>query len=131
MTSELQRLKGKNLRSVSTETKASQYSEDRLITFHCDDGDYVFRCEGDCCSSTYINSIDGPQKGRVLDVLEPEWDDKDGRTWDEENGEKKFYKVTLAIEGAGHLDIEYRNESNGYYGGSLELLASPSEGEAR
>jgi hypothetical protein len=100
---------------------------DDTITFHCKNGDYVFVADGDCCSTTYIDSIEGPKAGKIIQVLEPGWCEEGERYRTEENGERKFYKVTLVIEGKGHLDIEYRNESNGYYGGSLELASSPIE----
>ncbi len=131
MTSELQQLKGKTLLGIETSTKHHTYGEERLITFRCAEGDYVFRCDGDCCSQTYINTIEGPTKGRIMDVLEPDtWAENDERYREDGDCEKKFYKVTLAIEGQGHLDVEYRNESNGYYGGSLELVSAPSGGQS-
>lgn len=94
------------------------------ITFHCEDGDYVFLADGDCCSQTYIDSIEGPSSGLVVGIDEPGWD---GATDRDETGDEtvQHYRSTLLIEGKGRLDIEYRNESNGYYGGSLELLSKP------
>jgi hypothetical protein len=141
MTSELQKLKGKTLKGVTV----SKWDENKpfpkgsnayggvhgqnrdTITFHCDNGDYVYVADGDCCSTTYIDTVEGPKAGRVLEVQEPEWNDP-VRSSQTEDGETKFYKTTLVLEGQGHLDVEYRNESNGYYGGSLELLSAPSEG---
>ncbi len=126
----LQVLKGKTLRSISRAKKPrGAYSEAAdTITFHCANGDYLFEAEGDCCSQTFIESVEGPQAGVILDVLEPHWGEDDAdRYREEKDGEMKFYKATLVLEGAGHLDVEYRNESNGYYGGTLELRAAPSE----
>ena len=134
--SELEMLVGKKLKDVTTGTwgdgrfPAGSHAyggvhgqNKETVTFHCENGDYVFLADGDCCSQTYINSVEGPKEGTVLEVREPEW----GCTTSEdtEDGSTQNYKATLVIEGKGFLDIEYRNESNGYYGGSLELLSAP------
>lgn len=134
MSRHLEKLVGKTLRSVSrgkwvdhlpptSKDRDTEWAQNTdTITFHCDDGDYVFRADGDCCSQTFIESVEGPTAGKVLAVQQPEWGDP---VRVENNDELKFYKATFVIEGAGHLDVEYRNESNGYYGGSLELLSKP------
>lgn len=111
MSSDLQKLKGKMLKSVTW--------DDGEITFHCDDRDWTFDAVGDCCSKTYIESVEGPKRGRIYDVKEPSmpYDCNEIKEWEFH----KFYKATLEIEGSGYLDVTYRNESNGYYGGSLEL----------
>ncbi len=104
----------------------------QTITFRCDDGAYVFLADGDCCSQTHIDSVEGPRAGRIVDIQQPEWGEPCREVRDDENMEcTRFYKTTLVIDGQGHLDIEYRNESNGYYGGSLELLSAPTPGGRR
>lgn len=97
------------------------------IAFHCEDGDYVYLADGDCCSRTYIESVEGPTSGRIMSVDEPSWEPE--REEDHDGEVHQFYKATFAIEGQGHLDVTYRNESNGYYGGSLELLSAPAPGQ--
>lgn len=139
--SDLELLKGKRLKGVSQgkwpegtqfPKKSHAYGgvfgqNDKLITFHCENGDYVFLADGDCCSESFINSVEGPTEGLIVEVREPNWEPFKEET----NGEDdvvKYYKATFVIEGKGFLDVEYRNESNGYYGGSLELLAAPRVG---
>lgn len=133
-------LKGKILKSVSRGTlgdrgqipeKSHAYGgvhgqNLETITFHCEDGDYVFLADGDCCSQTYIDSIEGPTDGLIVAVEEPEWGGPVGEDRDDDNC-IQHYRTTLVIEGKGRLDVEYRNESNGYYGGSLELLSKPEK----
>lgn len=100
------------------------------ITFECEDGPYVFLADGDCCSQTYIDAIEGPTAGRILEVRQPEWAGPE-RKEETDDGCTQFYKATFVIEGKGFLDVTYRNESNGYYGGSLELLSAPSGGVSK
>ncbi len=95
-----------------------------LIVFHCENGDYVFLADGDCCSRTYIDSISGPQKGKIINVDEPFLPHQ---TAGEDEPVMKFYSAKLTIEGKGYLDIEYRNESNGYYGGRLSYVSGPEK----
>lgn len=95
------------------------------IAFVCEEGTWTFLADGDCCSQSYIDSVDGPKSGKILDVEQPEWGDAIAKD-ETDDGLTQFYRTTLLIEGKGRLDIEYRNESNGYYGGSLSLLEGPA-----
>lgn len=106
------------LRPLVGQTLKSVRVKNDQITFHCENGDYVFHAEGDCCSRTYIEDVSGPTSGKIIAAEE-------GPYSSEDCGEIKNYCDKLTIEGKGYLDIEYRNESNGYYGGSLEWASGP------
>lgn len=77
-----------------------------------------WEAEGDCCSSSWIEHIEGVENLTGQTILSasavngpveedhPEYECL--RTY--------FYKLVTT---AGYLDIDMRNSSNGYYGGSL------------
>ena len=82
-------------------------------------GEYsiVAKCDADCCSYTWIEHVTLPALGfpfLVLaekDVEMPEDMESDGDTI-------QFYGFALETD-KGDFLIDYRNSSNGYYGGSL------------
>ena len=79
---------------------------------------------GDCCSETWFADITGVGAligGTVQTADEVSMDGynvEDGRTR-QECDEAYGYKLTTD---KGYADIVFRNSSNGYYGGSIELL---------
>lgn len=101
---------------------------DSLLTFLTDRGVFSFRVEGECCSACYFNDIIGVAKllanGPVVSVDEIELSDRNSS-----DGETKFYGYELVTEhplwGEQTTVFSFRNESNGYYGGSL-LAAGPT-----
>jgi hypothetical protein len=94
-----------------------------LMFTHPDNEKTCYETEADCCSETWFADITGV--GALLDstVLEVEevklpsdLEDQDKRTRQEYD---EFYGVKLKTT-RGHVDIVYRNSSNGYYGGEIE-----------
>lgn len=89
------------------------------ILFQTDAGDIVARADGDCCSHTWVESVELPARG--FPALVQAVDDLDMP----DLGSPDSYDV-IAYYGCkittnnGAIVIDYRNESNGYYGGSLE-----------
>lgn len=108
-----------------------------------DDGEYIvfvltdgtqqaFLAEGDCCSHSWIEStwgLDNLLLHEVLDVVEVEMGDlldifgADNAVVKKSDPEYvgdvvQLYKITLVTH-SGDFDIEFRNDSNGYYGGWL------------
>lgn len=86
----------------------------------------IARVDADCCSYSWIESIELPALGlpfqiRTVDDLEmPKADE-----WDEEGYIlTQFYGAKLTTD-KGDLIIDFRNESNGYYGGNISW---PGEG---
>lgn len=90
----------------------------KAILFVTDAGDIVVRCDADCCSHTWVEHIEQPALGFPAKVLAV--DDLDMPYGSEEtnNGELKFYGCKITTD-KGEIVIDYRNESNGYYGGNL------------
>lgn len=109
---------GKKLASVSlNETK------DR-ITFRFDDGsERAFGVEGDCCSSSWIEHLEmpGDVAGATLTaVTDSAPITQDHAEHDDENGGDSIevYNTVFRTD-RGDIVLEYRNSSNGYYGGYL------------
>ena len=81
----------------------------------------VARFDGDCCSYTWCEHVEIPDlPGTVLkieDIAMPDVEPPGGK-YVKDPESVAFYglKITLST---GHLVIDYRNDSNGYYGGSI------------
>ena len=102
-----------------------------VITFETDAGPLRYRADGDCCSRSWFEGADAPDAiiGEVLVVDEVDgtevWTDTDGNEVDQlarnadELRRTYFYRVFTA---RGCCTIDMRNSSNGYYGGSVELI---------
>lgn len=94
-------------------------SDKKALRFDVEGGEPIIaRADGDCCSSTWIESLDTPDLlvgGVVTAVEDIEMPDL---------GQKDEYEV-IAYYGSkitttkGACVIDYRNESNGYYGGNI------------
>lgn len=118
---------------INRELEAVAVIEDGgAIRFTFLDGGYVtYETEADCCSSTWIEHLSVPldlYEARILDITEPDLPPHpaaDPVVDDHDNYEYiKVYHTAFATT-KGHIVLEYRNSSNGYYGGSLR---GPREG---
>lgn len=76
-------------------------------------------CVGDCCSTTWIEGIDNPEAlidSEVIDAADvemPDLGDMEGKDV------VKYYGFKISTA-KGTCVFDYRNESNGYYGGWIE-----------
>lgn len=91
-------------------------ADDKMaLLFQTTDGDVIARADADCCSSTWIEHVELPALGfpaTVLGVDDLDMPDEDGDSC------IRFYGCKITTD-RGHIVIDYRNESNGYYGGHL------------
>lgn len=99
----------------SVEVAPDQYS---LIFNLVGGGKAIYGVEGDCCSRSWIEHITVPPdiKGAVI------FDVDDSDAVGDSDIEDDDYTVTRVYGTAfktpkGEVIVEYRNESNGYYGG--------------
>lgn len=105
-------LKGKSIISI-------EWSEQKIV-FNMKDMSVCFNAFGDCCSSSYIESLDNPEvfKDAIFNSAESiegeqkELTDYNVHKW-------TFYKFKTS---KGSCTLSFRNESNGYYDGYLELI---------
>lgn len=93
--------------------------DQKAILFICEDGSHIVKTDGDCCSDTWVENIELPLKGfpaTVLSVEDLELPDQENE--DEYGDVIAFYGCKISTDN-GDIVIDYRNESNGYYGGNL------------
>lgn len=89
------------------------------------DGEYtLFTAEGDCCSWSWIENMRNVKESIWRTIVSCEnfgWDSwKYSESWDEDECcMTKRYKAVFRMLHSFPLEVEFRNESNGYYGGSL------------
>lgn len=94
------------------------------VTFTFEDGrSRSFSVEGDCCSSSWIEHLElpGDIKGAILLSVEDSAPiTQDHEEHDQESGGDciSVYNTAFRTD-RGDIVLEYRNSSNGFYGGYL------------
>ena len=106
----------KNL--IGKEVLSVEFSENTL-RFNLKHDAVIYEAVGDCCSSSFIEDLDNIEalQNAVLesvDVVEGEVAEKE----DWKVSEWTFYKFKT---NKGLCTLSFRNDSNGYYNGRLEL----------
>lgn len=95
------------------------WTEDAIVIRFTDGNEITGEAFGDCCSSTWLESIDLPGNisGTLVAVENIAMPDQ---PYDKEKYEcLQFYGVKISTS-KGSAVIDYRNSSNGYYGGSID-----------
>ncbi len=108
---------------VGKEITAVHLADDRgAIRFDIKGGEpVVARCDGDCCSSTWIEHVEGPEQLigcevlAVEDINMPEGAPTEHREFTDVVA---YYGLKITTS-KGDTILDYRNDSNGYYGGNL------------
>lgn len=77
----------------------------------------IARCDADCCSHTWIEHVELPALGTPFTVSAVS-DLELNADLDTQDGELAFYGLKIVTD-KGDMIVDYRNESNGYYGGWL------------
>jgi len=108
------------LNKVISGLKVSQ-DQCYLLFEHPNGASTMYVAYGTCCSETWFADIIGVEAllGATVTNVEavPMESVEDGRSRQEHD---EFYGVKLTTT-KGYVDIVYRNSSNGYYGGYIEL----------
>lgn len=92
-----------------------------VIRLKVDGKTMYLECYADCCSESWIEHIDlikDVDQHHIVAIKEARMVEIEGTTrqsWD------KLYGITLITDKLNEIYIDFRNSSNGYYGGSLEL----------
>lgn len=108
---------------VGKKISAASWDDDGVV-FETDRGRVAWRVEGGCCSKSWVELADldclvGHAVSSVEQVPLPE-------SWylahpgPKEQDSLRLYGVNIRCPG-GTATIDFRNESNGYYGGSMEV----------
>jgi hypothetical protein len=93
----------------------------QALRFIMADGEMVVNVDADCCSYTWVEHVDLPALGfpaTVLAVDDLELPDRPASTFHKDHEVLEFYGCKITTD-RGEIIIDYRNDSNGYYGGSL------------
>lgn len=101
-----------------TLTGLQLYDDKIAINFLTTDGPIKASCDADCCSFTWVEHIELPALGfpaKVLSVEDLDMPD----LGDMENCDVVAYYGFKVTTDKGEITIDYRNDSNGYYGGNL------------
>tara|TARA_R110000851_G_C12658454_1_gene521109 strand:+ start:65 stop:484 length:420 start_codon:yes stop_codon:yes gene_type:complete len=94
-------------------------SEDKTsILFKTEQGDIKVKCDADCCSHTWVENIEMPALGLPAKVLTAENIDMPNLGDMPDCDVVQYYGFKLVTD-KGELVIDYRNDSNGCYGGNL------------
>lgn len=91
------------------------------ILFQTTDGEIVVQVDADCCSYTWVEHIEMPALGfpaTVVSVDDLEMPEGKPSTFHTDPDSLEFYGCKIVTD-KGEIVIDYRNDSNGYYGGSL------------
>lgn len=102
-------------------------ADDRqALLFETDSGNVKVLVDADCCSYTWVEHVDLPALGfpaKVSAVVDLEMPEGKESEFHKDVEVLAFYGCTIVTD-RGEIVIDYRNDSNGYYGGSLSW---PSE----
>lgn len=97
-----------------------EQEDNTLLFLAFEEGVLVFETEGDCCSNSWIEYIQAPAMGYDAIIAEVSGEVEYRMESDETHDCLKFYQQVIKTT-KGDLVIEYRNSSNGYYGGALRF----------
>lgn len=89
----------------------------KALLFRTSEGDIIAKADGDCCSSTWIEHVEKPALGFPAVVVSVDALDR-GPDEEQDYGRIAHYGCKITTD-RGEIIIDYRNESNGYYGGNL------------
>jgi hypothetical protein len=93
----------------------------QALRFVTTDGGIVVNADADCCSYTWIEHIELPALGfpsTVVSVEDIDMPDRAASSFHGDTDVLAYYGCKI-ITDRGEIVIDYRNDSNGYYGGSL------------
>lgn len=93
-------------------------ADKKALLFVTDGGDIIARADGDCCSSTWIEHMELPAMGLPAKVSAVDDLDMPDLGSPNEYEVIAYYGCKITTD-KGVIVIDYRNESNGYYGGYL------------
>lgn len=93
-------------------------SDQKAIKFKTTNGEVIAKVDGDCCSSTWIENIELPALGFPAKIISVDNLDMPDQGSPDEYTLIQYYGCKITTD-KGELIIDYRNESNGYYGGTL------------
>src|SRR5262245_56661086 len=96
-------------------------ADQQALRFVLADGEMVVNVDADCCSYSWVEHVELPalkSRATVISVSDIEMPEAAASTFHSGQEVLAFYGCKI-ITDRGEIVIDYRNDSNGYYGGSL------------
>jgi hypothetical protein len=99
-------------------------AEDRqALLFQTTEGDVPVLVDADCCSYTWVENVELPALGfpatvTAVEELDLPEDAGPQSAFHPDHEYLQFYGCKISTD-RGEIVIDYRNDSNGYYGGNL------------
>lgn len=93
----------------------------QALRFALADGELVVNVDADCCSYSWVEHVELPALGfpaTVVSVNDIEMPEGAASSFHTDAEVLAFYGCKIVTD-RGEIVIDYRNDSNGYYGGSL------------
>jgi hypothetical protein len=100
--------------------------EKNVVRLDTDFGEVFLVAVGDCCSKTWFEHISGIKNikgGQVIEEFNTNYFDEPYKQVDNDEYDIDKYYSTVIKTTKGNLELEFRNNSNGYYGGRIEVNA--------
>lgn len=94
-------------------------SDKMAVKFETTEGEIIARADADCCSHTWIEHIELPAMGFPAKVVNIESLGIEDVTPEDDDCGCTLAYICKITTNRGELILDYRNESNGYYGGNL------------
>lgn len=101
-----------------TITKIMIAEDKKAILFITTEGDIKALCDAECCSHTWIENIELPVNGFPATVLSVDNLEMPDLGSPDDYDVIAYYGFKITTD-KGDIIIDYRNSSNGYYGGDL------------
>ncbi len=99
-----------------------EIAEDRqAIRFVLADGELIVNVDADCCSYSWVEHVELPALGfpaTVVSIEDIDMPDGSSSSFHTAADVLAYYGCKIVTD-RGEIVIDYRNDSNGYYGGSL------------
>ncbi len=110
---------------VGLRVTGAELPNDETLVLTCADGtQHRYVVSGDCCSASWIEHLEVPAlPPEGAEVLSVESVDMPARTDGKLEDEMQFYECRFKTT-AGDIVAEFRNSSNGYYGGSIDYAGT-------
>lgn len=119
---DLKPLAGRKLAAV----EVSEDKEELAFRFQ-DGGSVVYGTGADCCSHSWIEHVTVPPDIAGSEITA--WGEQDSGEFEQDYETIRVYQTAFQTD-KGEIIVEYRNSSNGYYGGWLSGPLRIQESEA-